>query len=42
MLIINILTPFLTFPQGGRDRSFPAFGKMKGGITKKIFSFINN
>jgi hypothetical protein len=24
-------TPILAFPQGGRDKTFPSWGKMKGG-----------
>jgi hypothetical protein len=26
-----LITPFLAFPQGGRNKTFPPWGKMKGG-----------
>jgi hypothetical protein len=28
---ISISTPILAFPQGGRNKTFPPWGKMKGG-----------
>jgi len=30
-LFISISTPILAFPQRGRDKTFPPWGKMKGG-----------
>jgi hypothetical protein len=30
-LFISISTPILAFPQGGRNKTFPPWGKMKGG-----------